>query len=111
MLRARPTRGFDDPTLVSHAGVVLAMRLAEDIGLEELVAEHVRMNAEVKVGALIAGMIAGIDGMDVHRHGAMPMTFGGPCPGSADDAPCFRTGLGVPAVVQRHPIRFCKCSC
>lgn len=77
---------FDDPNLVSHAGLVPAMRLAENIGLEELVAQRVRVNAEVganpdlKVGSLIAGMVAGaddIDGMDLLRHGAIPATFGG----------------------------------
>lgn len=77
---------FDDPNLVSHAGLVPAMRLAELVGLEELVAEHVRVDAKVganvgvKVGSLIAGMVAGaddIDGMDVLRHGAISATFGG----------------------------------
>jgi Transposase DDE domain group 1 len=77
---------FDDPNLVSHAGLVPAMRLAELVGLEELVSQHVRVAAEVganpgvKVGSLIAGMIAGaddIDGMDLLRHGAIPATFGG----------------------------------
>ena len=77
---------FDDPNLVSHAGLVPAIRLAENIGLEELVAHHVRVNAEVganpgvKIGSLIAGMVAGaddIDGMDLLRHGAIPVTFGG----------------------------------
>jgi hypothetical protein len=77
---------FDDPNLVSHAGLVPAMRLAELVGLEELAAHHVRVDAEVgvnsgvKVGSLIAGMVAGaddIDGMDLLRHGAVPATFGG----------------------------------
>jgi hypothetical protein len=77
---------FDDPNRVSHAGLVPAMRLAELVGLEKLVAEHVRVdaqvgaNAGVKVGSLIAGMVAGagdIDGTDLLRHGAIPATFGG----------------------------------
>jgi hypothetical protein len=77
---------FDDPNLVSHAGLVPVMRLAELVGLEELVAKHVRVDAKVganpgvKVGSLIAGMVAGaddIDGMDLLRHGALPDTFGG----------------------------------
>jgi Transposase DDE domain group 1 len=77
---------FDDPNLVSHAGLVPVMRLAELVGLEKLVAHHVRLSAEVganaglKVGSLIAGMIAGaddIDGMDLLRHGAIPAVFGG----------------------------------
>jgi hypothetical protein len=40
----------------------------------------VRVNAQVKVGCLAAGMIAGadiIDDMDLLRHGAMPALFGG----------------------------------
>jgi hypothetical protein len=83
---AKTHAGFDDPNLVSHAGLVPAMRLAELVGLEELVAEHVRVDARVganpgvKVGSLIAGMVAGaddIDGMDLLRHGAVPATFGG----------------------------------
>jgi hypothetical protein len=77
---------FDDPHLVSRAGLVPVMALAQRAGLDDLVEEHVRIsrpcgvNAQVKVGCLVAGMIAGadsIDDMDVLRHGAMPMLFGG----------------------------------
>jgi Transposase DDE domain group 1 len=83
---AKTTATFDNPNLVSHAGLVPAVRLAENVGLEDLVAEHVQVgaavgaNPEVKVGSLVAGMIAGaddIDGMDLLRHGALPATFGG----------------------------------
>jgi hypothetical protein len=83
---AKTTATFDDPNLVSHAGLVPAVRLAENVGLEELVAEHVQVgakvgaNPEVKIGSLVAGMIAGaddIDGMDLLRHGALPRSFGG----------------------------------
>ena len=83
---AKTRVAFDDPNLVSHAGLVPAMRLAENIGLEELVGEHVKVAAKVgvnpglKVGSLVAGMIAGaddIDGMDLLRHGALPATFAG----------------------------------
>ena len=77
---------FDDPNLVSHAGLIPAVRLAQNIGLEDLAREHVRVAAEVganaglKIGALVAGMVAGadtIDGMDLLRHGAFPATVGG----------------------------------
>ena len=77
---------FDDPNLVSRAGLVPVMALAQRAGLDDLVAEHVRIsrpcgvNAQVKVGCLVAGMIAGadsIDDMDLLRHGAMPALFGG----------------------------------
>ena len=49
---------FDDPNLVSHAGLVPAVRLAQNVGLEGLVAEHVRVAAKVganpglKIGSL-----------------------------------------------------------
>ena len=77
---------FDDPHLVSQAGLVPVMALAQRAGLGGLAGEHVRssrpcgVNAEVKVGCLVAGMAAGadsIDDMGVLRHGAMPGLFGG----------------------------------
>ena len=72
--------GFDDPNLVSCAGLVPVMTLAERSGLHDLARTHVRVpgsagsNAEVKVAALVAGMVAGadtIDAMDLLRHGGM----------------------------------------
>lgn len=83
---AKTQVSFDDPNLVSHAGLVPAVRLAENVGLEDLVAEHVQVaakvgaNPDLKIGSLVSGMIAGaegIDGMDLLRHGAIPATFGG----------------------------------
>ena len=77
---------FDDPHLVSQAGLVPVMALAERAGLGELAAEHVRIsrpcgvNAPVKIGCLVAGMTAGadsIDDMGLLRHGAMGALFGG----------------------------------
>jgi hypothetical protein len=77
---------FDDPHLVSQAGLVPVMILAERAGLGELTAEHVRIsrpcgvNAPVKIGCLVAGMTAGadsIDDMGLLRHGAMGVLFGG----------------------------------
>src|SRR5258708_35570292 len=77
---------FDDPGLVSHAGLVPVMALAQRAGLGELVAEHVTpggkcgVNAHLKVPCLAAGMAAGadsIDDMDLLRHGAMDVLFGG----------------------------------
>jgi len=62
------------------------MALTHRAGLPDLAAEHVRpggecgVNAHLKVPALIAGMAAGadsIDDMDVLRHGAMDVLFGG----------------------------------
>jgi hypothetical protein len=83
---ARTHASFDDPNLVSHAGLVPVMALADRAGLADLAAEHVRpggdcgVNAHLKVPCLVAGMAAGadsIDDMDLLRHGAMSTLFGG----------------------------------
>ncbi len=74
---------FDDPNLVSAAGLVPVMRLAESAGLHELVAELVATsspNPVVKATGMVAGMLAGadsIDDLDVLRHGGMGRLFGG----------------------------------
>src|SRR6266540_874929 len=77
---------FDDPDLVSRAGLVPVMALAERAGLHGLTRRHVRIAGragaypEVKVACLVAGMAAGADStgdMDLLRHGAMPDLFGG----------------------------------
>ena len=77
---------FDDPHLVSQAGLVPVMAVAERAGLGDMAAEHVRIghpcgvNAPVKVACLAAGMAAGADSiedMDLLRHGAMAVLFGG----------------------------------
>ena len=83
---AKTRASFDDPNLVSHAGLVPVMALAGRADLGGLVAEHVRpggdcgVNAHLKVPCLVAGMAAGadsIDDMDLLRHGAMSRLFGG----------------------------------
>jgi len=77
---------FDDPNLVSRAGLVPVMALAQRAGLAGLVEGHVRIgrkcgvNPRVKVPAIVAGMIGGADSIDdlgLLRHGAMPALFGG----------------------------------
>ena len=77
---------FDDPNLVSRAGLVPVMALAQRTGLTELAGEHVRIghrcgvNPQVKVPCLVAGMIGGADSIDdlgLLRHGAMGALFGG----------------------------------
>jgi hypothetical protein len=77
---------FDDPNLVSQAGLVPVMALAERAGLAALVREHVSVSgpcgasAGLKIGCLVAGMAAGADSiedLDVLRHGAMGELFGG----------------------------------
>jgi len=77
---------FDDPNLVSCAGLVPVLRLAERAELQSLVGEHVHLgrpggvNAHLKVPALVAGMVAGADSiedMGLLRHGAMKRLFTG----------------------------------
>ncbi|MFC5104561.1 hypothetical protein [Kibdelosporangium philippinense] len=90
-MKASHTRGavsvrFDDPGLVSHAGVVAVMRLAEDAGLSDLAGELVRLggpvgaNAGAKISTIVAGMAAGADSisdLDLVRHGGMAGLFTG----------------------------------
>ncbi len=75
---------FDDPNLVSCAGLVPVMRLAGQAGLHDAVAERVRLptdtgaNPAGKVATIVAGMLAGadsIDDLDVARHGGMRSLF------------------------------------
>jgi len=77
---------FDDPNLVSCAGLAPVLELAERAGLQGLVGEHVGIdrpgggNTRLKVPALVAGMIAGADSiedMGLLRHGAMNRLFTG----------------------------------
>lgn len=77
---------FDDPNLVSTAGLVPTMALAQQAGLTALAAEYLTVagsagaNPDLKVPALMAGMIAGadsIEAMGLLRHGAMDRLFAG----------------------------------
>jgi len=77
---------FDDPNLVSCAGLAPTMALAHRAGLGELVADTLTLkakggvNAHLKVPALVAGMVAGADSindMDVLRHSGMNRLFNG----------------------------------
>lgn len=78
---------FDDPNLVSAAGLVPLMALAEEAGLRALGDEHLSVptdkgsHAGSKLAALVAGMAAGADSiedMGVLRHGAMGKIFARP---------------------------------
>lgn len=71
---------FDDPNLVSCAGLAPTLALAQRAGLADLVAHTLTLkalggvNAHLKVPSLVAGMVAGadsIDDMDLLRHGGM----------------------------------------
>jgi hypothetical protein len=75
---------FDDPNLVSCAGLVPVMRLAEQVDLVGLVARRVRpdlstgSNPGGKAAAIVAGMVAGadsIDDLDLLRHGGTGRLF------------------------------------
>lgn len=80
---------FDDPNLVSCAGLVPVLGLAEQTGMEDLLKRVRFMTSKVKSGAVnpagklgcvIAGMVAGadyIEDLDVLRSGGMPQVFGG----------------------------------
>jgi hypothetical protein len=77
---------FDDPNLVSHAGLEPVMRLAESCDLHGIVRERLHVptdkgsNASGKVATIVAGMVTGadsIDDLDVVRHGGMAELFGG----------------------------------
>jgi hypothetical protein len=81
---------FDEANLISAAGLVPVMELAERTGLSELLDEHVRFgcervkagaaNATAKLTAIVAGMAAGadsIDDLDVIRSGGMRQVFTG----------------------------------
>jgi hypothetical protein len=77
---------FDDPNLVSCAGLEPVMRLAQSCGLWDIVRERVRVptdkgaNPAGKVATVVAGMLTGadsIDDLDVVRHAGMRLLFGG----------------------------------
>jgi len=81
---------FDEEHLVSCAGLVPVMSLAEQTGLGRLLGEKVRIavpriksgaaNPAPKLATVVAGMCAGadsIDDIDVVRSGGMKTLFGG----------------------------------
>jgi hypothetical protein len=81
---------FDDDNLVSCAGLVPVMTLAERTGMSDLLAQMVYIaapriksgsaNPAPKLATLIAGMCAGagcIDDVEVLRSGGMKTLFGG----------------------------------
>jgi hypothetical protein len=75
---------FDDPNLVSSAGLVPVLALADRAGLRDLADAHLSVpgdkgtNAGLKVASLVGGMVAGADSIDdmaVLRHGGMSRLF------------------------------------
>src|SRR3954453_18141277 len=78
---------FDEPNLVSAAGLVPAMALAQEAGLRDLADEWLSVptdkgaNAGLKVASLVAGTVAGADSIDdmaLLRHGGMGRPVRGP---------------------------------
>ena len=77
---------FDDPNLVSSAGLVPVVALARSAGLHGLADEQLSVptdkgaNAGLKVASLVMGMVAGADSIDdmaLLRHGGMGRVFSG----------------------------------
>ncbi|MET3807149.1 hypothetical protein ABIB25_004171 [Nakamurella sp. UYEF19] len=77
---------FDDPNLISSAGLVPVMRLARRAGLPHLVTTLVKIpggagaDPAAKVSSIVAGMLAGADSIDdlaVLREGAMSKVLPG----------------------------------
>src|SRR5664279_74628 len=75
---------FDDPNLVSSAGLVPVLALARSAGLGRLADQHLSVptdkgaNPGLKVASLVAGMVAGADSIEdmaVLRHGGMGKVF------------------------------------
>ena len=78
----------DEPNLIGVAGLIPAVGLAQQLGVPQLLATHVRLpvddassaaaNPHLKGMSLIAAMMAGadsIDDTDLLRHGGMDRVF------------------------------------
>lgn len=78
---------FDEPNLVSSAGLAPVLRLAQSAGLRQLADQRITVantgadkgaNPGAKIMSLVAGMAVGadsIDDMDLLRHGGMQALF------------------------------------
>ena len=80
----RTSIAFDDPNLVSSAGLLPVLALADRAGLRDLADGHLTVptdkgaNAGLKVASLVGGMVAGADSIDdmaLLRHGGMGRVF------------------------------------
>jgi hypothetical protein len=85
-IRPVVSASFDEPNLVSAAGLVPLMALAGRAGLRALADERLSVptdkgaHAGLKVGSLVAGMAAGADSIEdmaLLRHGGMGKVFTG----------------------------------
>ena len=75
---------FDEPNVVSAAGLIPVMKLASEVGLRAVSDEFLTVptdkgaNPGLKVSSLVAGMMAGADSIDdmaILRHGGMGKIF------------------------------------
>ena len=99
---------FDDPNLVSCAGLAPVVALAHRCGLAELVADTLTLsakggvNAHLKVPALIGGMVAGADSIDpAHQRPRPPRSLRSQAPASPPDR--LALGTGLDPTVRRDP--------
>src|SRR6267142_532370 len=116
---------FDDDRLVSCAGLVPVMTLAEQTGLSRLIAEKVRIaepriasgaaNPAPKLATVVAGMCAGadcIDDIDVVRSGGMNTLFDGVYAPSTVGTLLREFTFGharqLESVVREHLVALCK---
>ena len=115
---------FDDDNLVSCAGLVPVMALAEQAGLSGLLAQRVRIkeskiksgaaNPAPKLATLVAGMCAGadsIDDLDVVRSGGMKTVFAGVYAPSTIRTPLREFSFGharqLESVLREHLVASC----
>ena len=109
---------FDDPNLVSCAGLVPMVALAQQCDLAAVADEHLRLptdkgaNAGAKVTSLVAGMVAGADSIDAcvgrsptYRHGRLPAPPRALQVGKRHAHDGIRCGRRVPGLSDRKILR------
>lgn len=108
---------FDEPNLVSSAGLVPVMALARQAGLGELADERLTVpgdkgaNPGLKLSSLVAGMVAGADSIDdmaLLRHGGMGKLFSGGYAPRLWGHSCARSRSGTFARSTRWPPGSCS---
>jgi hypothetical protein len=106
---------FDEPNLVSAAGLVPVLELAEQTGLSRLIGEHVELpstrvasgavNPAGKLTTIIAGMMCGADSIDdanVLRAGGTPRMFDEVyAPSTLGGSCCVSSASGMPTSSPR----------
>src|SRR3954465_12204716 len=111
-IRPVVSASFDDPNLVSAAGLVPLMALAREAGLRELADDRLSVptdkgaHAGLKVSSLVAGMAAGADSIDdmaLLRHGGMARSSPARTPPRRWGRSCARSPSGTSASSTRSP--------